>query len=132
MPPAATMGDTVAGTCVHIIMIPSPAGPVPTPIPHPFTGKITGGCETTVLIGNKPAAVIGATVTNTPPHIPQGPSFGPPPPSNSGSIIKGSLTVLIGGKPAARMGDLSTVCTTSVVPAPAPVIGSAMTVIIGG
>lgn len=115
--PAAKMGDTVTGIDIHIIMIPSPGGPVPTPLPHPFNGKITGGCVTSVLIGGQPAAVVGSTATNAPPHIPQGGPFQIPP-KNDGTVFgPGSLTVLIGGKPAAKTGDQVMTCND---PAPAP------------
>jgi uncharacterized Zn-binding protein involved in type VI secretion len=134
MPPAATMGDKANGLCTHIIMVPAPpAPPVPTPIPHPFVGTIMGGCSTNVLIGGKPAAIMGATVQNLPPHVPMGPGpLGPPPPTNSGTVIKGSATVLINNKPAVRAGDTSTICATSVVPGTAVIVGTAMTVQIGG
>src|SRR5689334_2942464 len=103
--PAAKMGDQVTAADVHIILIPAPPGPpVPTPLPHPFTGIINGNLCPTVLIGGLPAAVVGSTATNTPPHIPQGGPFSVPP-TNMGVIIKGSATVLFGGRPAARAGD---------------------------
>jgi uncharacterized Zn-binding protein involved in type VI secretion len=113
-------------------MVPTPAGPVPTPVPAPYTGTILRGCVATVLIGGKPAAVATAGLTHVPPHIPPNP-WGPPPPSHDGTVVKGSMTVLIGGLPAARIGDTTTVCTTSVVPATAAIIGpGAPTVMIGG
>ncbi|MEM6631462.1 MAG: PAAR domain-containing protein, partial [Bacteroidota bacterium] len=37
---AAKHFDIVMGVDVHIIMIPTPGGPVPTPIPHPFVGMM--------------------------------------------------------------------------------------------
>ncbi len=40
MLPASKHMDLVMGVDVHIIMIPTPGGPVPTPIPHPFIGII--------------------------------------------------------------------------------------------
>jgi uncharacterized Zn-binding protein involved in type VI secretion len=125
------MGDQVLATDVHIIMIPSPGGPVPTPLPHPFVGRILGGCAMNVLIGGKPAATLGSTATNLPPHIPQGGPFQVPP-TNQGTITTGSVTVLIGGKPAARTGDTAITCND---PTPLPggkVVGTAATVIIGG
>lgn len=115
--PAAKMGDTVTGVDIHIIMIPSPGGPVPTPLPHPYNGKITGACSTNVLIGGQPAAVVGSTSTNAPPHIPQGGPFQMPP-TNSGTVSgPGSLTVLINNKPAAKAGDQVMTCND---PSPAP------------
>lgn len=129
--PAAKMGDKVVAVDTHIIMIPTPGGPVPTPLPHPFSGTITGGCSTNVLIEGQPAATVGSTATNIPPHIPQGGPFQVPP-TNQGTIIMGSATVLINGKPAARMGDTALTCND---PAPLPVgkvIGTGVTVLIGG
>lgn len=129
--PAATMGDKIVASDIHIIMIPTPGGPVPTPLPHPFVGTITGGCSTNVLIGGKPAATLGSTAINTPPHIPQGGPFQRPP-SNQGTIIAGSATVLINGKPAARMGDRAITCNDPVDLPVGTVTGTAVTVLIGG
>jgi uncharacterized Zn-binding protein involved in type VI secretion len=130
MPPGAKQGDQVVGTDTHIFMIPSPGGPVPTPLPSPFAGKITGGCSTNVTIGGLPAATVGSTATNAPPHVPQGGPFQVPP-TNQGTVTQGSGTVLINNKPAARVGDPVTTCND---PAPAPTssIVGAGTVMIGG
>ncbi|GAB3459417.1 PAAR domain-containing protein [Actinophytocola sediminis] len=130
MSPGAKQGDKVVGTDVHIIMVPSPGGPVPTPLPHPFAGTITGGCSTNVLIGGMPAATLGSTATNAPPHLPQGGPFQKPP-TNQGTVIKGSATVLINSRPAARAGDRVNTCND---PAPAPTssIVAVSTVDIGG
>lgn len=128
--PAAKMGDKVVGTDIHIIMVPTPGGPVPTPLPHPFAGTLTGGCSANVLIGGQPAATLGSTATNAPPHIPQGGPFQLPP-TNQGTVAKGSATVLINNKPAARTGDTVLTCND---PAPAPTgsIVAVGTVLIGG
>jgi uncharacterized Zn-binding protein involved in type VI secretion len=114
--PAAKMGDQVVGTDTHIILVPSPGGPVPTPLPHPFSGKITGACSPNVTIGGQAAAVVGSTATNMPPHVPQGGPFQTPP-TNQGTVLAGSATVYINGKPAARTGDTVQTCND---PAPAP------------
>jgi uncharacterized Zn-binding protein involved in type VI secretion len=114
--PAAKLGDKVVGTDIHIVMMPSPAGPVPTPTPMPFSGTITDGCSTDVLIEGKPAAVVGSKAVNMPPHVPAGGPFQKPP-NNMGTILTGSPTVLINGKPAARAGDTVNTCND---PAPAP------------
>jgi uncharacterized Zn-binding protein involved in type VI secretion len=128
--PGAKQGDQVVGTDVHIVMIPSPGGPVPTPLPSPFAGMITGGCSANVMIAGMPAATVGSTATNQPPHIPQGGPFQAPP-TNQGTVTQGSATVLINNKPAARVGDPVTTCND---PAPAPTssIVGAGTVMIGG
>jgi uncharacterized Zn-binding protein involved in type VI secretion len=107
--PAAKQGDRITATDIHIIMIPSPSGPVPTPLPHPFSGIIDGGLSSNVLIEGRPAATVDSTATNTPPHIPQGGPFQIPP-TNQGRIITGSTTVLINGKQAARNGDTAMTC----------------------
>jgi uncharacterized Zn-binding protein involved in type VI secretion len=126
--PAAKMGDSVTGLDVHIVMIPSPGGPVPTPLPHPFKGTITGGCSTDVHIGGQPAAVVGSSVTNSPPHIPQGGPFQIPP-TNQGTVMAGSPTVLINNKPAARTADQVMTCNDP-VPQPTCSIVCAGTVLV--
>ena len=71
--PAAKQGDMVQAMDTHIVMVPSPGGPVPTPTPgHPFNGMINGGLSTDVMIGGLPAATVGSTATNQPPHLPIG------------------------------------------------------------
>lgn len=108
--PAAKQGDKVMATDTHIIMIPAPPGPpIPTPLPHPFVGIITGGLSSNVKIMGMPAATVGSTADNLPPHIPQGGPFQKPP-TNKGQIIMGSQRVMINGKPAARNGDTAMTC----------------------
>jgi len=129
--PAAKQGDQIMGTDTHIIMVPSPGGPVPTPIPHPFTGILDGSLSPDVKIMGMAAAVVGSTATNTPPHIPLGGGPFQIPPSNRGQIMMGSMTVKINGKQAARNGDTANTCND---PADMPV-GTVMavgTVMIGG
>jgi uncharacterized Zn-binding protein involved in type VI secretion len=128
--PAAKQGDQIVATDTHIVMIPSPGGPVPTPLPHPFTGQIDGGLSSDVNIEGKPAAVQGSTATNMPSHIPQGGPFQKPP-SNKATIQMGSGTVFINGRAAARNGDKAMTCND---PADLP-IGTVIavgTVMIGG
>lgn len=107
--PAAKQGDKIVAVDTHIVMVPSPSGEVPTPLPHAFNGIIDGGLSNNVKIEGKPAAVVGSTATNTPSHIPQGGRFQKQP-SNKGTIMIGSKTVLINNKPAARAGDTATTC----------------------
>jgi uncharacterized Zn-binding protein involved in type VI secretion len=111
--PAAKQGDQIVAVDTHIIMIPSPGGPVPTPLPHPFTGMIAGGLSANVKIMGMPAATLGSTADNLPPHIPQGGPFQKPP-TNKATIMIGSPTVLINGKPAARNGDMALTCNDPV------------------
>ena len=130
--PAAKMGDQVVASDIHIILVPAPPGaPVPTPVPHPFAGIITGGCSTNVLIESKPAATLGSTATNTPPHIPIGGPFAKPP-TNQATIMIGSATVLINNKPAARAGDRAMTCNDPVDLPVGTVVVPGGTVLIGG
>jgi len=110
--PAAKQGDQITATDIHIVMIPSPGGPVPTPLPHPFVGVIGGSLSADVKIMGRPAAVVGSTADNTP-HVPQGGPFQKPP-TNRAQIIMGSPTVFINGKPAARNGDTALTCNDPV------------------
>jgi uncharacterized Zn-binding protein involved in type VI secretion len=127
--PAAKLGDKVVGNDIHIVMMPSPAGPIPTPTPMPFSGTILDGCSTDVFIEGKPAAVVGSTAVNLPPHIPAGGPFQKAP-ANKGTIVAGSATVLINGKPAARAGDKVNTCNDP-LPLPAGTIIATGQVLIG-
>lgn len=128
--PAAKKGDQVMATDTHIIMIPSPGGPVPTPLPHPFAGMLDGALSSDVNIEGKPAAVQGSTATNTPSHIPQGGPFQKPP-ADKATVMLGSATVFINGKPAARNGDKATTCNDP-ADLPAGTVVAVGTVFIGG
>ena len=109
--PAAKMGDKVVGLCTHIIMNPSPGGPVPTPTPHPFMGIINGNLSPTVKIMGQAAATLGSTAANTPAHIPIGAGPFQIPPRNQATITVCSSTVMINNKPAARTGDSAMLCS---------------------
>ncbi len=128
--PAAKMGDKIVATDTHIFMIPSPGGPVPTPLPSPFSGTIGGNCSSDVMIGGQPAATVGSTATNTPPHMPQGGPFQVPP-TNQGTVIAGSATVMINSRPAARTGDTANTCNDPAGVAPVGKVVAAGTVMIG-
>ncbi len=128
--PAAKQGDQIVGVDTHIVMIPSPGGPVPTPLPHPFSGLIDGSLSSDVKIMGMQAATVNSTATNTPPHIPQGGPFQTPP-SNRGTIMMGSTTVLINGKGAARNGDTANTCNDP-TDMPVGTVIAVGTVLIGG
>jgi uncharacterized Zn-binding protein involved in type VI secretion len=81
MPGAARAGDN------HTCQL---TNPPPANSPHTGGPILPSGCEMTVIINKKPAAVTGAMCT----------CAGPP-----DSIVKGSSSVLFGKKPAARQGD---------------------------
>jgi len=114
--PAAKLGDQVVGTDIHIVMVPTSGGPVPTPRSFPFTGRILTGCSTDVLIEGKPAAIHGSMALNLPPHVPTGGTFQKPP-DNRGSVIATGPLVLVNGKPLAKAGDKVLTCND---PSPAP------------
>ena len=128
--PAAKQGDMIVATDTHVLMIPSPGGPVPTPTPLPFNGIISSGLSSNVFIEGKPAAVVDSVAINTPVHVPAGGPFQKPP-SNQGKIVSGSTAVFINGKPAARSGDTAITCSDP-VDAPVGSVVAVSTVFIGG
>lgn len=110
--PAAKQGDQIIATDTHIVLVPAPpAPPIPTPLPHPFTGIINGNLSSNVKIMGMPAATVDSTADNTPPHIPTPPGIAfQKPPANKATIKIGSATVKINGKMAARNGDIALTC----------------------
>ncbi len=117
--PAANGSSMVIATDIHIVLVPSPGGPIPIPLPHPFLGPISAALVPTVLIGGQPAATVGSMASNQVPHLPTPPGIAlQRPPTNQATVQVGSASVLIGGQPAARNGDTATTCND---PADAPV-----------
>jgi uncharacterized Zn-binding protein involved in type VI secretion len=111
--PAIVLGDQITGQCpIHIIPNPATGIPQPSP-PLPFSAPITIGVCATVMIQGKPAAVVGCTGYNTPPHVglfPADPYMVPM--MQIGTILSGSVTVLFGGQPAATATSSCTCCAT--------------------
>jgi len=129
--PAAKQGDIVQSIDMHFVMVPSPGGPIPTPLPHPFVGQISGGLSSNVRIMGMPAATLNSTATNQPQHIPiGGPSFQIPP-TNQATITMASMTVKINGKGVARTGDQARTCD-DVNPSPHGVVIAVGNVLVGG
>lgn len=125
--PAAVMGDKVTGLCVGHQMIGPVGNPQPAP-PMPFSAALTLGLSTSVLIGGKPAAVVGSNGFCLPPHV--GLHASDPflaPPMQKGQVVSGSTTVLIEGKPAATATSQAMMCLG---PAQA-LVATAATVLIG-
>ncbi len=113
--PAASGAATVIGVDTHIVLVPSPGGPVPTPLPHPFSGPLNCGLVNSVLIAGQPAAVVGSVANNQPAHLPTPPGVSfQAPPANTGTVHMGSIGVLIGGQPATRNGDPVRTCNDPV------------------
>jgi uncharacterized Zn-binding protein involved in type VI secretion len=129
--PAAKQGDQITATDTHIVIVPG-SPPVPTPLPHPFSGIINGQLSSDVNVMSQPAATVGSTADNTPPHIPTPPGTAfQKPPANKGTIKMGSLTVKINGRAAARNGDIAETCNDP-VDLPVGTVVAAGTVLIGG
>jgi uncharacterized Zn-binding protein involved in type VI secretion len=130
--PAAKQNDQVTATDIHIVLVPAPPGsPVPTPLPHPFVGIISGSLSSDVKIMGLPAATVGSTADNMPPHIPTPPGVSfQKPPSNQATIKVGSTTVKINGKAAARNGDVAETCNDP-ADLPAGAVVAVGTVLIG-
>lgn len=105
--PAAKQGDLVTSSDNHMIQPPGPTSPVL--VPHLFLGTLDGNLSSNVNILGRPAAFVGSTATNNPPHIPIGGTFVNPP-RNRAQIVRGSATVFINKKSAARSGDHATTC----------------------
>lgn len=108
--PAAKMGDSIVNAeDIHTVLVPSAGGPVPTPQPFPFDGKISANTSLNVRVNSKLAATVGSMARNMPPHIPASGTFQLPP-TNLGRVIIGSMRVRINGKAAARAGDVCETC----------------------
>jgi uncharacterized Zn-binding protein involved in type VI secretion len=109
--PAARQGDPVIAVDTHIVLVPTAGGPAPTPLPHPFSGRLTDGLSPDVYVDGLAAATVGSVATNQPPHVPTAPgtSFQIPP-SNRGTVQAGSATVLVNGRQMARLNEVVVTC----------------------
>jgi hypothetical protein len=81
--PIAKQGDQVVGIDTHIVLIPSPGGPVPTPMPFSFSGPLQDSLSQSVCADNMNVAVEGSSASAIPPHIPMGGPFQKPPASKA-------------------------------------------------
>lgn len=111
--PAAKQGDAVTGTDIHIVMVASPGGPVPTPTPMPFVGVLQGDLATDIVCEGRPIATQGSTAGNTPPHV-SAPGPFQKPPANQATVLTASTTVFAAGKGVARAGDTALTCNDPV------------------
>ncbi len=128
--PAAKLGDKIVGIDTHNVLVPSPAGPVVTPMPMPFQGPLIDGLSQTVCIDNMPAATKDSAALANPPHIAAGGPFQKPP-ANRGTVTNGSTSVFVDNKCVARAGDDATTCNDP-VDAPNGVVVASGTVFVGG
>lgn len=130
--PIATAGSTVVGVDLHIVMVPTPGGPVPTPLPHPYNGAIQSGVSGTVFAAGQAVATQDSVSTNQPAHLPTPPGVTfQKPPSNQGSVLLGSATVMAGGKGVARVGDQVTTCNDPADQPVSSIVAPAGTVMVG-
>src|SRR5262245_47143238 len=122
---AAKQGDLVIGVDTHLVMVPSPLGPILTPLPHVFPGVVYDPLGLTiaaasvglgigggVLINGSPVANTGMEVRGER-HLPTPPgtSFAPSDqPDHTGTIVTGSKTVSMGGASCARLTSLVSSC----------------------
>lgn len=130
--PAVGQDAQVVGVDIHVVLVPTPGGSVPTPLPHPFVANVSGGTVSTVTIAGKPAATTGSTTQNSPAHVamPPGVSFQTPP-SDQGTVDQASSTVKVGGKGLARVGDLVKTCNDPSDQTTGAVVGPVGTVMAG-
>lgn len=127
--PAAKLGDKVVAIDSHIVLLSSPAGPVPTPTALPFQGRLIDSLSSTVCVDDKPAATQGSVAINLPAHLPAGGPFQRPP-TNRATICRGSHSVYIDDQPAARATDEATTCNDP-VDSDGGIVGAESTVFIG-
>jgi RHS repeat-associated protein len=120
---AAKHFDPLVGLDIHIILIPSPAGPIPTPLPHPYVGMVFDPMDyapfigATTFINGLPRGQAGSSGLALPPHIPMGGPFAKPP-SNESEIFMGSSVVLVEGEPQSFLGMPVLSCQDIGMPAP--------------
>jgi hypothetical protein len=119
----STWMDLVLGVDIHIMLVPTPAGPVPTPLPHPFTGLVldpTGAAMNAamgggvVLVNGLFVTNCGTGVMNIPPHLPVPGPFAKGKPENDAELWFGALNVSMGGSLAVRLGDIALSCSDPV------------------
>ena len=127
--PAAKLGDKVVALDTHVVVLPSPAGPVPTPVAMPYDGRLLDGLSTTVCIDDRPAATKGSGAINLPAHLPAGGPFQRPP-RNRATVRSGSSSVYIDDEPAARASDAATTCSDP-VDSDVGIVRAESTVVIG-
>jgi RHS repeat-associated protein len=137
---ASSWLDLVVGVDIHVHLVPTPGGPVPTPIPQPYLGLVgdpvglivatirdtaqsllTSGHldlpSGPVLVNGLPATTTDESARNTPllPHLPMPPGISHvTPPSGQASFPLGAIKVMFGGNNAVRMGELALSCADPV------------------
>jgi RHS repeat-associated protein len=115
--------DPLVGIDTHITLIPSPAGPIPTPLPNPYVGMVFDPMDyvpflgATVKINGLPRGIAGGSGQALPPHLPLAGPFAKPP-SNESEIFMGSATVVADGSPQSFLALPVLSCQDIGMPAP--------------
>ncbi len=117
--PTAQQNSQVVATDTHMVLVPTPGGPMPVPLPHAFVGAVQSATAATVRVAGQPAATLDSVAFNNPPHIPTPPGVSfQTPPDDQGTVFMASVTVTAAGKGLARQSDTVRTCN---FPAPLPV-----------
>lgn len=120
---AAKHLDPLVGLDTHIILIPTPAGPVPTPLPHPYVGMVFDPFDyapfigATTFVNGLPRGQAGTAGIALPPHLPMGGPFLKPP-TNESEIFMGSAVVCTEGEPQSFLGCMVLSCQDIGMPPP--------------
>src|SRR5262245_61656780 len=115
--------DPILGLDIHIILLPTPAGPVPTPLPHAYVGFMMDMMDyvpflgASVKVNNLPRSQAGSSGMAVPVHIPMGGPFQKPP-SHESEMFMGSATVLVDGEPHSFTALPALTCQDIGMPAP--------------
>jgi uncharacterized Zn-binding protein involved in type VI secretion len=113
--PAAKKGDKIVSATpgdIHIVMVPSPGGPVPTPLPHPCKSDLKMKLAKKVNVQGKPGAMKGSKSKHMPPHFPTPPGVSfQKPPKNEAEVFTASSNVNYEGRGAAMLGDTGMMCS---------------------
>lgn len=107
--PVAKRGDRVVGVDTHVVLLPSPSGPVPTLTPMAFDGELVADPSASVFVDDEALALEESTAENRPGHVPAGGTFQEPP-SNVATISRGSSTVFADDRAVARSKDPARCC----------------------
>lgn len=98
------------GVDTHIILVPSPSGPIPTPTPLPFVGELDDALSSSVFIDDQPAALVGSVARHVTGHVPIGGTFQKQP-ANRGVVSENGATIFIDDRRVARVGDAVKCCS---------------------
>jgi uncharacterized Zn-binding protein involved in type VI secretion len=130
--PAARETDPVVGIDTHIVMVPSPGGPVPTQMPIPFSGKLQDKLSDNVLINGLKAATVDSIAKTTElEHMPPPSTTYQVTPNYQGNVTRGSESVLVNGNKLARVGDPVSTCNDMGAPEDSAIVSGSTNVMVG-